>query len=182
MDIAALLRVLTRADARPVHYASAGWSLWMRSGDESVDTLMATGMRTMEAASTPAGGVAALEAALVAFTSAAALQPTYAEAWNKRATVLYLLKRFTHSLQDCERVVALNPDHFGALSGGAMCALSLGELAVAMRWFKAALAVNPRLDAAKKYVAMLSKATEQLDADGDETVEDMPIIRPQEEE
>lgn len=167
-----------------VHAAAeaACWSLWMRSGDESVDTLMATGMRTMEAASTPAGGVAALEAALVAFTSAAALQPTYAEAWNKRATVLYLLKRFTHSLQDCERVVALNPDHFGALSGGAMCALSLGELAVAMRWFKAALAVNPRLDAAKKYVAMLTKASEQLDADGDATVEDMPIIRPQEEE
>lgn len=128
----------------------ACWALWLKSGDESVDALMATGMRTMEALKTPAGGVAALEAALVAFSSAAALMPEFAEAWNKRATVLYMLDKHDQSLQDCERVVALNPDHFGALSGGAMCALKLGDLALAIRWFKMALAVNPRLETARK--------------------------------
>ena len=168
-----------------VHVAAekACWALWMKSGEEAVDNLMSTGMRTLEAASSPAGGEAALEAALVAFTSAAALAPDFAEAWNKRATVLYLLKRFAQSLQDCERVVKLNPDHFGAFSGGAMCALSLGDHAVAMKWFKAALAVNPRLEAAQKYSEMLAKAAEQRQEGGDEATleQDLPFRAKEEE-
>ena len=119
----------------------------------------------------------------MAFTSAAALAPEYAEAWNKRATVLYLLKRFAQSLQDCERVVALNPDHFGAFSGGAMCALSLGDHAMAMKWFKAALAVNPRLEAAQKYLEMLSKAAEQKqEGSAEATLEQDLPFRAKEEE
>ena len=161
----------------------ACWALWMKSGDDAVDTLMSTGMRTLEASSSPAGGEAALEAALVAFTSAAALAPEYAEAWNKRATVLYLLKRFAQSLQDCERVVALNPDHFGAFSGGAMCALSLGDHAMAMKWFKAALAVNPRMEAASKYLEMLNKAAEQKqEGSAEATLEQDLPFRAKEEE
>jgi tetratricopeptide (TPR) repeat protein len=162
---ALLASALHDADER-VHAAAEAslWSLWARSGDTSVDIALQAGIRIMSAAAA-AAGPGALEDALSAFTAVTEMAPHFAEGWNKRATVLYLLKDYKASLEACERVVALNPVHFGALSGGGMCALSRGELPAALRWFRAALAVNPRLEGAAQYVDMLERATEKLRSD-----------------
>jgi len=72
--------------------------------------------------------------------------PTYAEAWNQRATLYYAIGDYDHSLADCNRVLELEPRHFGALSGRSMMYLALGKRALALRDMAAALAVHPFLE------------------------------------
>ena len=55
--------------------------------------------------------------AVEVFTSVIKLDPTWAEAWNKRATVLYLLKDYEGSQKDIDEVLKLEERHFGALAG-----------------------------------------------------------------
>ena len=61
-----------------------------------------------------------LSKAYVLFTKIIATEPDWSEAWNKRATVLYLMKKYQSSLDDIKVTLALEPRHFGALSGQAL--------------------------------------------------------------
>lgn len=72
--------------------------------------------------------------------------PTYAEAWNQRATMYYLLNDFEASLADIEKVLQYEPRHFGALSGRALIYLQQGKRTLAIRDMAAALALHPFLD------------------------------------
>lgn len=72
-------------------------------------------------------------------------RPDFAEAWNKRATLYYLIAEYEKSLADCEKVIRRNPDHFGALSGFGMIYLRLGHPEQALQYFQRALDVNPNL-------------------------------------
>ncbi|WP_084646524.1 tetratricopeptide repeat protein [Devosia insulae] len=71
--------------------------------------------------------------------------PDYAEGWNQRATIYYMLGEFDASIADCEKVLAIEPRHFGALSGRALMYLQLGKRALALKDMAAALAVHPFL-------------------------------------
>ena len=53
------------------------------------------------------------------------LDPNWAEAWNKRATVLYLMGKYQLSQNDIDKVLSLEKRHFGALSGQGLVQLSL---------------------------------------------------------
>ncbi|MDB5539965.1 MAG: tetratricopeptide repeat protein [Devosia sp.] len=72
--------------------------------------------------------------------------PDYAEAWNQRATMYYIMGDFEASIVDCEKVLAIEPRHFGALSGRALMYLQMGKRALALRDMAAALAVHPFLN------------------------------------
>ena len=71
--------------------------------------------------------------------------PDYAEAWNQRATMYFMLGNFEASLADCAKVLALEPRHFGALSGRALIYLQQGRRALALKDAAAALAIHPFL-------------------------------------
>lgn len=71
--------------------------------------------------------------------------PDYAEGWNQRATIYYTLGDFEASIADCAKVLAIEPRHFGALSGRALMYLQLGKRALALKDMAAALAVHPFL-------------------------------------
>ena len=71
--------------------------------------------------------------------------PDYAEAWNQRATLYYAIGNYEASIADCGHVLALEPRHFGALSGRALIYLTLGKRALALKDMAAALAVHPFL-------------------------------------
>ena len=83
-------------------------------------------------------------------------QPGFAEGWNKRATLQFLLGHNEQSLHDCDEVLKRNPRHFGALSGAGQIHLQLGHLELALAFFKRALAINPNLDG-------LAPAVQQLE-------------------
>ena len=124
------------ADVR-AHAEVAVWTLWMRSGDPEVDSLLKSGVQRMEDGE--------MNQAVEAFTRITERKPDFAEGWNKRATVYYLMGRFDQSLQDCDEVIKRNPQHFGALSGYGMIYLRLGKLENALGYFERALEINPNL-------------------------------------
>ena len=62
--------------------------------------------------------------------------PDWAEAWNKRATVLYLMGRYQESFNDIDKVLKLEKRHFGALSGQGLVLLKLENYAEHLKVIK----------------------------------------------
>lgn len=118
------------------------WNLWMTSDSPTADALLAQAMRASAAKETGT--------ALAILDNVIEVHPNYAEAWNKRATVYFLIGRYNDSLQDIEKVLELEPRHFGALSGLGMIKRQQGDLAAARAAFSEALSFNPHLDGAKR--------------------------------
>jgi tetratricopeptide (TPR) repeat protein len=69
--------------------------------------------------------------------------PEFAEAWNRRATLYYLVKNYVGSLADCEMTTRLEPNHFGAWHGTGLNYLALGKYDSAARAFRRALEIQP---------------------------------------
>jgi len=140
----------TDADVRTAAQ-DALWAIWHRSGNAEADTLLQRGIAAMEERQ--------LQEAVLIFTETIDRLPSFAEGWNKRATVYYLLGEFDRSLADCEEVIRRNPIHFGALSGFGLIYLQKDDLSRAAQYFERALAVNPNLDQIR---AMLEQIREVL--------------------
>ena len=70
-------------------------------------------------------------------------QPDFAEAWNRRAVLYYLLGQYEKSRDDCQEVIKLNPVHFGALHGLGLCHATLGDYSAAIQAFQKALEIQP---------------------------------------
>jgi tetratricopeptide (TPR) repeat protein len=85
-------------------------------------------------------------------------RPDFAEAWNKRATLYYLLGRDDDSVHDICRTLELEPRHFGALCGLGEICVSRGDREAALFVFQTALRVNPHLVAARDAVEQLTGA------------------------
>jgi len=81
--------------------------------------------------------------------------PQFAEAWNQRAIVLYLAEDYAGSLEDIDKTLALEPRHFGALSGRGQCYLRLEEYELALKAFESALDQNPWMDDIRTQMDMI---------------------------
>ena len=81
--------------------------------------------------------------ALELFTEVIKEDPKWAEAWNKRATLLFLIGNYSQSLKDIEKVLDLEPRHFGALSGRAQIYLSYNQYEKALEDLKRAKSIYP---------------------------------------
>ena len=138
-DLPALAEALRDPDPVVRGFAeSAMWSVWSRSGDADVDRLFAIGVEQMSQRQ--------LDAAVETFSRVIQRRPDFAEGWNKRATVYFMLGDHRRSLADCDQVMARNPYHWGALSGYGMIYVQLDQPARAVNYLEKALAVNPNLD------------------------------------
>jgi len=123
------------------------WRIWIENGDPAVDQAMTDGIAAMASGDYPA--------ALADFDTVVKLAPGFAEGWNKRATVYYLMKNYAASVADVERTLALEPRHFGALSGLGLIYLALGDDAAALKAFEAALAIHPHMSGVRERVRAL---------------------------
>ncbi|MFQ5620030.1 MAG: tetratricopeptide repeat protein, partial [Rhodospirillales bacterium] len=128
------------------------WRLWTHAGIEKVDAEMAVG--------TLALAVGEYKAAFKSFDAVVKMAPDFAEGWNKRATVEYLLGDFDASVGDIERTLTLEPRHFGALSGLGLIYLAIGKERAAIRVFEGALAIHPHLPGAKARIKRLRSKLE----------------------
>ena len=81
--------------------------------------------------------------ALKVFSNILENDPKWSEAWNKRATVFFLMSQFTNSLNDIERVLKIEPRHFGALSGQARIFIKLQKYENAIKSLERALKFYP---------------------------------------
>jgi len=125
------------------------WAIWTYAGIEDVDRLMSVGIVAM------AQGQFAV--ALAAFDAIVAKAPKFAEGWNKRATVYYLIGRYQDSIADVERTLALEPRHYGAISGLGLIHLALGQDKAALAAFERALRVNPHMPVIHEHVRALKR-------------------------
>lgn len=137
------------ADVRDLAGAAL-WMVWSRSGDRSVDRLFNRGVRQL--------GLGELQAAQATFTQVIRRKPGFAEGWNKRATVRFMLGDDQASLKDSEEALRRNPLHFGALAGMAQIHWRRGDLDLALQAYERALQVNPNLDGGPEVLDRLEEA------------------------
>ncbi len=83
--------------------------------------------------------------AVEVFTSVINFDPTWAEAWNKRATVLYLLRDYEGSQKDIDEVLKLEERHFGALAGQGLVNIKLKNYEKAIQSYRQALEIYPTM-------------------------------------
>ena len=81
--------------------------------------------------------------ALRVFDNVIVTDPKWSEAWNKRATVYFLMSQFTESLSDIDKVLNIEPRHFGALSGQARIFIKLQKYEKAIKSIEKALIFYP---------------------------------------
>ena len=123
------------------------WQIWIESDDPGSSQLMRRGMTAMASGDH--------EVALEAFDDLVDLAPDFAEAWNKRATVYYLMGRLDESVSDIQQTLELEPRHFGALSGLALIYDAVDEPEAAIRSLEAALEINPHLHGSRERIHQL---------------------------
>ena len=117
---------------------NALWELWFRAAGQQAYTLTHAANEAMNRHE--------LAEALTLLDRVVRRYPSFAEGWNRRAMLFCQTGHYVRSIADSRRVVALNPNHFGAWQGLGMCQVHLGDFDGACRSFSAALKVNPHDD------------------------------------
>ena len=125
------------------------WEIWTESENAKVNRAMLIGIASMHAGQ--------LGAALNKFNEVIQLAPDFAEGWNKRATIYYLMKKFDRSVNDIAQTLKLEPRHFGALSGLGLINQAIGQNKAAIKAFEHALDLNPHLPGLKENVTKMKK-------------------------
>ena len=100
-----------------------------------------------------------LETAYNKFTEVIEMDPNWAEAWNKRATVLYLMGKYELSQADIDKVLAIEERHFGALSGQGLVQTALNNYQKAIDSYIEANKVHPNM---KSPLIMIEKLQLQI--------------------
>ena len=113
------------------------WPIWMQTDVAAARAALDEGVDQMNQGN--------FQQAREAFDRVVRAAPDFAEGWNKRATALYLLGKFTESVADIDRVLALEPRHFGALSGLGMCDARLNQDREALRALQRARDIDPQM-------------------------------------
>jgi tetratricopeptide (TPR) repeat protein len=137
------------ADADAENLTDQIWRIWVESGRRDIDQLMTEGTRSLNLGDLPK--------ALDRFDQIVARMPSFAEGWNKRATVYYLMGDFKASVGDIEHTLTLEPRHFGALSGLGLIYMNMGKDQAALRAFRKTLEINPHLPAIRERADELAK-------------------------
>lgn len=129
------------------------WIIWREVDSENADTLMDKGIRDMS--------LERYDRALITFNKVVEVAPAYAEGWNKRATLLFLMGDYVGSVADIKRTLALEPRHFGAWSGLGLIYTNLDNDPAALRAFEQALDINPHLPGARHNIESIKKRQQE---------------------
>ena len=114
------------------------WEMWTtHPSEKNLTNLLAKGSYFMSQNQ--------LTSAHNVFSKAIELDPEWAEAWNKRATVLYLMGNYELSQNDIDEVLKLEKRHFGALSGQGMVQTALKNYQKAIDSYVEAHKVYPAM-------------------------------------
>ena len=125
------------------------WEVWYLAPDEETQSVFDSGMAFMAQSD--------YHSSLIAFTKATQMTPDFAEAWNRRATLLYLMGAFELSVEDIGKTLALEPRHFGAISGLGQIYLRQDKLSLARQVFERALNINPHLEGVRTNIKAIDR-------------------------
>tara|TARA_Y100001958_G_C21094085_1_gene446266 strand:+ start:252 stop:806 length:555 start_codon:yes stop_codon:yes gene_type:complete len=118
------------------------WKIWSTHPEKKELTIMLTKGSDLVKSNK-------LQEAINIFTKVIELDPLWAEAWNKRATVLYLIGEFEKSQNDIDKVLELEERHFGALAGQGLVNLHLKNYEKAIMSYKKAQKIYPTMKSPK---------------------------------
>jgi tetratricopeptide (TPR) repeat protein len=130
------------------------WDAWLHQGSDAENEALAKATLAMN--------IGDFKSADKMLTALVQTSPNFAEAWNKRATLYFLMQRYDESLADIVKVLDLEPRHFGALAGRGMIYQRLGRDADALAAYKDALTMNPIMPGAGLAVRELEKKLPEL--------------------
>jgi tetratricopeptide (TPR) repeat protein len=122
-------------------------SLWMRSGSATADLLM-------DRADTAIGNQD-FPLAIELLDRLVVLYPDWAEGWNQRATVFFLMDDQQRAMSDIAETLRREPRHYGAIAGMGLIFMQRGDKKHAFDAFERVLDLYPRLESAKKAVEHL---------------------------
>ena len=123
------------------------WRIWHTSPTDNALNIMTEARRALD--------IGDFKTSVKKLNELVQKYPEYAEAWNQRAIVLYVIEDFEGSLRDVNRAIALEPRHFGAYSGMGQCYIRLDQPERALEAFQAALEIHPWLSNVKQQMDML---------------------------
>ncbi len=126
---------LARSEAEAEPYVTEIWRRWSYVENHAASIRLLRGVAQMEAGD--------LSAAISEFDVLVEMAPEFAEGWNRRATVYYMVGNFARSVLDIQRTLALEPRHFGALSGLAMIYQEIGKDKAALPILEKVRDINP---------------------------------------
>lgn len=125
------------------------WEAWGRSGSASIDLMMIWSKQAMDARK--------FDVALDFLDQVVVLSPGFAEGWNRRATVHFMMQNYSKSMADINQTLVLEPRHFGALSGLGQILKSTGKKQLALQAWHQVLDIYPMMRSAQNEVAALSE-------------------------
>ena len=126
------------------------WMLWStHPTDQKLTSILDEGSRLVQDQQ--------YNRAIDVFTEAIELDPTWAEAWNKRATVFYMVGEFQKSQDDIDKVLELEERHFGALAGQGMVNIQLKNYDKAKRSYQKAQEIYPAMKSSKIMIEQIEE-------------------------
>ena len=126
------------------------WMLWStHPTDQKLTSLLDEGSRLVQDQQ--------YNRAIDVFTEAIKLDPTWAEAWNKRATVFYMVGEFQKSQDDIDKVLELEERHFGALAGQGLVNIQLRNYEKAIKSYQMAQEIYPGMKSPKLMIKQIEE-------------------------
>ena len=126
------------------------WILWStHPTDKKLTSILDEGSRLVQDQK--------LNKAIEVFTEAIELDPNWAEAWNKRATVFYMVGEFQKSQDDIDKVLELEERHFGALAGQGMVNIQLKNYDKAKKSYQKAQEIYPAMKSSKVMIEQIEE-------------------------
>lgn len=143
------LRTTSEAEKAKI-VAAEIWRIWSKHRDnDRLSERLKIGIAQMEAGR--------LRQAEQIFTTIIDTDPAFAEAWNKRATVYFLMGAYDRSKRDIAQTILREPRHFGALSGLGLVETHLGNYEAALNAYEQAIALHPYLENYEEITTALKK-------------------------
>ena len=118
--------------------ANALWQFWHKAPDEPAQQMLNRGVTAIRYGDY-------LQAVDV-LTRLVSYCPSYSEGYNQLAFVYFLQRQDEQSLALLEQTLALEPAHFGALSGIGLIHIRSGKPALGQIFLRRAVAINPWLN------------------------------------
>ena len=128
------------------------WAEWSKSGSAAMDFLLERGREALEAGETVA--------AIGHFSALIDHAPEFAEGYNARAMAYYQISHYGLAMEDIRVTLALNPRHFGAMSGLALIFEELEFSEGALELWREVEALNPQREGVVEAIERLSREVE----------------------
>ena len=131
------------------------WNIWYEVDDPKVIEYFEKGIQAMNLRNYPL--------AIRFFNNLIEEDPNFAEGWNKRATVHFMMGNFDQSMQDIIKTLELEPRHFGALDGMGLIFIHQGQFQQALDLYDKMLEIFPfsvkTMDKKERIQSFISQST-----------------------